>query len=207
MSSLARSRDLVVDGAGVGAIAVIALAAWFAVAAPWTRAHHRTVELRGLVEKRQQDLDAERDRLRSLRSACQALEAQLAERSGKLLPAGQLNHRINELARLASDCELTVRTLTPGKAHARPRYVTVPIQMQGQGSFPACVRFIAGVADRFADTAIPSLMITGHPEKLAGASEFSFELAWHALPEAAPAGPGGTARPVVADAADSERRR
>lgn len=72
-------------------------------------------------------------------------EARLAA-AEKLLPTGnEMDKFLGELAKVAEDSGITVEGITPRTTLSAGDYKILPVEINGQGSFPACYKFLAGV--------------------------------------------------------------
>jgi Tfp pilus assembly protein PilO len=128
------------------------------------------------------------DLARQLALSHGSLEATRKEVEGlplRLEPATAVNRRLDRLADLCNDSELSIDELQPGSPADAPHYQTVPIRLVGRGSYPACASFLRELRRRFPDTAVRSFESSNpNPARNQATGTFRFELVWYTAPVA-----------------------
>jgi Tfp pilus assembly protein PilO len=180
-----------IDGAGAVALIVLSVLFYFAAMKPLLdRAHaeeaqRQELELRrAKAEQSALALQATTERLSELRSA-------IANNPQKLEPVRALNDRLGKIAALATARGLDIGDIRPGAVSVGERYSTVPISLVGTGKFQNCVRYMHDVQQKFGDTTVTAVKLTGTPDESSGTAAFQFELRWYAAPDAGVVAPRG----------------
>lgn len=145
--------------------------------------------LAGLVERRsqEQELADRRGKMSHLslemsdtRRRLLTAGKELADLPLRLEPATAVNRRINWLAGVASEANVTLDEIQPQAAIDGPHYQTVPIRVAGSGAFPACAAFLHNLRNRFPDTSVRSFDIqNATPGRQGNVATFRIELDWH----------------------------
>lgn len=179
-----------IDAAGLAVCALLGAIWYFAGLKPLSdaRAEHDVLQEQltdrgGALEERSGERTA---RLRQVA----AMKTKIDSGKVKLQNVDQLNKRIAEISALAGQAHLRVDELRPGAPVALRRYTTVPVRLDGTGSFPECVRFLHDLHEQFHDTGVVGFELRGEPEAPDKPSTFVLNLVWYADP------PLPTARPV-----------
>src|SRR3954451_18836198 len=108
---------------------------------------------RQTISKLQQTTVAINNQIKSLNSA--------QEHELKLLPPADVNDRLSAYSALAQELGLQIEALEPGEATASGRYSTVPIRMNGRGTYPQFARFIRKLREKLPDTSVTEMNISG----------------------------------------------
>ena len=119
--------------------------------------------------------------LNTARTQLTAITDSFANLPLRLEPATQVNQRLARLTDLANGAGLTIDEMRPGAIADGPDFKTVPILIAGNGTYPACAKFLHALRETFPDTAVLSFNTTNNsasPES--PAATFQFDLAWHA---------------------------
>ena len=111
----------------------------------------------------------------------------------QLKPRSYLNQHVSEVSRLAQDAKLKVISLQPGKSKSNDRYLVIPIQVTGSGTYPQIVAFLNQLHSVYPDTLVFSFRVSTQPEQSKVTPTFNILLHWHASPST-------TTPPVVVDA-------
>lgn len=102
----------------------------------------------------------------------------------RLEPASTMNQRLARLADLASAVGLTINEVQPGAPIDAAPYQSVPLRISGNGTYPACARFLHRLRDKFPDTAVRSFEAANpSPTRDNTAGTFRLELTWYTAPE------------------------
>ena len=101
----------------------------------------------------------------------------------RLEPASQINQRLARITDLANACKLTITEIRPGLVTDAVEFQTVPIQIIGTGTYPACAAFLHKLHANFPDTAVRSLeTANNNPSPASTAGVYRLELLWHTAP-------------------------
>jgi len=186
MSSKNRFNDVPalseIDGAGASLLVVLTVIFYFAAFRPLLDrqrsevAQQHELEIQRIkAEQASLGLQSARDHLASIRGA-------ISDSPQKLAPVRALNDRLAGITALATAGGLDLADIRPGVVAAAAHYTTVPISLVGTGRFQDCVRYVHELHQRFSDTTVTALRLSGNPEDPASSS-FQFELRWYAAPE------------------------
>ena len=105
----------------------------------------------------------------------------LARSPVRLQPATLINQRLAAVARLATDCGLSLDEVRPGNAVDATHFQTVPIRIVGRGRYPACAAFLRNLRQTFGDMGVRQFMVTnpgGANPSPTPAATFQAELTW-----------------------------
>ncbi len=111
------------------------------------------------------------------------IQAGLAKENIRLESARNINQRIARLTSLAAGTGLNVNEVLPGATMRGERFDSVPVRMNGTGSYPTCVAFLCKLTSTFPDTSVNSFELAGDPQKPGSPAEFHVDLIWHAAAE------------------------
>jgi len=111
------------------------------------------------------------------------IRAGLAKEKIRLESARNINQRIARLTSLAAGTGLSVNEVLPGATTRGERFDSVPVRMNGTGSYPTCVAFLCKLTSTFPDTSVGSFELAGNPQKPGSPAEFHIDLIWHAAAE------------------------
>ncbi len=98
----------------------------------------------------------------------------------RLEGVNRLNHRINRITQLATNCGLQIDQIGPGGATSTPHYVRVPIDMSGRGGYQATGAFLHQLHEDLADIEVASFDLTGRPARAHHPAVFRMQLSWYA---------------------------
>ncbi len=111
------------------------------------------------------------------------IQASLVKEKIRLESARNINQRIARLTSLAAGTGLNVNEVLPGATTRGERFDSVPVRMNGTGSYPMCVAFLCKLTSTFPDTSVNSFELSGNPEKPGSPASFHVDLIWHAMAE------------------------
>jgi Tfp pilus assembly protein PilO len=111
------------------------------------------------------------------------IQASLVKERIRLESARNINQRIAKLTSLAAGAGLNVNEILPGATVRGERFDSVPVRMNGTGSYPTCVAFLCKLTKTFPDTSVGSFELAGNPQKPGSPAEFHVDLIWHAAAE------------------------
>jgi len=112
------------------------------------------------------------------------IRANLRKEKIRLESARNVNQRIANLTSLAAGTGLNVSEVLPGETKRNARFDSVPVRMNGTGSYPTCVAFLCKLTKTFPDTSVGSFELAGDPQKPGTPAQFNVNLIWHAAAEA-----------------------
>ncbi len=162
--------------AAAGAIcAAMTAGAYFAGVAP-------ALERAAAVEASRAELASQRKAASDALAAAAGARAEFARARAALAalplrfePASSVNHRLAKLTDLANATRLSVEMVRPGATVAGADFDSVPIELAGTGSYPACAAFLRRLHDEFPDTAVRALEASNKGTS----TTFRFELVWY----------------------------
>ena len=111
------------------------------------------------------------------------IQAGMVKEKIRLESARNINQRIARLTSLAAGTGLSVNEVLPGATRRGERFDSVPVRMNGTGSYPMCVAFLCKLTSAFPDTSVGSFELAGNPQKPGSPAEFHVDLIWHAAAE------------------------
>jgi len=112
------------------------------------------------------------------------IRASLRKEKIRLESARNVNQRIASLTSLAAGTGLNVSEVLPGETKRSNRFDSVPVRMNGTGSYPTCVAFLCKLTKTFPDTSVDSFELAGDPQKPGDPAQFNVNLIWYAAAEA-----------------------
>lgn len=103
----------------------------------------------------------------------------LAKTPLRLQSATLVNQRLEALARLASECGVSLDEMRPGSPIDGAHYQTVPIRIVGGGTYPACTTFLRRLRKTFGDMGIRTFNAANTtPASPTPSASFQSELVW-----------------------------
>ncbi len=173
-----------IDLVGLTVVAVAAVPLLFPRVNPLLRSTEYLDQQRAQLAislRNEKDLNAflvdQRTRLAEIR-------ASLRKENIRLESARNVNQRIASLTKLAAGTGLNVNEVLPGETKRSTRFDSVPVQMNGTGSYPTCVAFLCKLTETFPDTSVGSFELAGDPQKPGSPAQFQVNLIWYAAAEA-----------------------
>lgn len=171
-----------IHAVGAGVVAAVTLGFYALSVHPMLRDQQleraRVRDLEGLDAK-SEELTRE---LAGIDGTLNELRRQVRQMPLQLKVASRVNERVDDLAKLANENGLQVDALQPGSPVERGRFIKVPLRLGGAGTFKTCVTFLHSLRERFPDTGLASVELTGNPTAHDGAGRFVFNLVWYAAP-------------------------
>lgn len=109
-----------------------------------------------------------------------AANGELARMPLRLQPASRVNGRLEAVARLATECGLSLDEMRPGGAVDAAHYQTVPLRILGAGDYPACARFLRRLRETFGDMGVRTFTASyrGGGASATATAVFQAELVW-----------------------------
>lgn len=179
-TSTRRWRWRNIDLAALAVCAVVTLTGYMAGFQPLVQAHNEAVD-------RQNEVTEMRSRGDQVMSTLNALKRQLANTQNaveksplRLQPVTQINQRLAQLTELAGRSGLALNEIQPGGVQIGQWFATVPIRIQGSGTFQNCVTFIHLLHVNHADTGVASFSLSGQPGTGKVTTTFQCDLTWYA---------------------------
>jgi len=176
-----------IDAAGLALCAGLGALWYFGGLQPLSAA----AETREMLQAQLSEEDGRLSDANSLRSAhrrsLNKLEEQIKSGSVTLQRLEQLNGRIATLTTLAQAHHLRVDEIRPGAPVTLPRYITVPIRLEGAGSYSDAARFVHGLHVDLRDLGVAGFDLRAEPEAPDKTPTFAFSLIWYAKTAVPPA--------------------
>lgn len=97
----------------------------------------------------------------------------------QLEPMQSLNHRLAELATLATDSGLRIDGIQPGRVSSTPFFDTVELRITGRGTYQDCTRFLSRLHGERRDMTVTTISLAGQPGGEDPRGTFTFTLSWH----------------------------
>ena len=170
--------------AGAVVCAAMACGVYLFGVRPAARKHHDFYARKQQVMDRRRHATHLAGQLNATRVQLSAVNEALVRQTLRLEPSHTLNHRLSRLNELAETSGLTIDEMRSGQAEDGGDYQTLPILIAGNGTYPACARFLHKLRTTFPDMAVRSFETnnnTSSPDT--PAATFQFDLAWHAAKE------------------------
>ncbi len=181
---LANLKPRQIDLLGLAVVVVAALPLLFPRVNPLLRSTEYIEQQRAqlaIARRNEKDLNTflldQRTRLAEIR-------VNLRKGNIRLESARNVNQRIASLTSLAAGTGLNVNEVLPGETKRSARFDSVPVRMNGTGSYPTCVAFLCKLTETFPDTSVGSFELVGDPQKPGSPAQFNVNLIWHAAAEA-----------------------
>jgi Tfp pilus assembly protein PilO len=137
------------------------------------------------LDSKTDDAQKEKDAAARLEGRLAAVTEELARRPMRLQPAGMLNQRHAEIARLASETGMEISELQPRPGTRKALYQTIPIHLTGTCTYRTAAAFLHRMHAAFPDMGVASFELTGNPAAPAEGAVFRLELVWYAAPDQA----------------------
>jgi Tfp pilus assembly protein PilO len=142
----------------------------------------RNADLAELANRQQDAAQAKKD-LVSTRKRIEQAKKEVAELPLRLEPATVINGRLNRLAEAASTAGVTLNEMQPQPAVDSQHFQTVPIRVNGSGTYPAVAAFLHTLRTQFPDTAVVLIDAQNQsPGKENNVATFRLDLEWHTTP-------------------------
>jgi Tfp pilus assembly protein PilO len=109
---------------------------------------------RQLLEERQASATQLSNTLADLHRQLAGAKEQLERTPVRLQPASLINQRLEAVARLATDCHVSLDEMRPGSAADATHFQTVAIRIVGSGKYPACATFLKKHRETFGDMGV-----------------------------------------------------
>ncbi len=171
-----------VHAAGLGAIGLVAVAAWLVVVRPSSaQEHERELLIRRLAEAEPRLIELETTLARTRAETDAARRAHEA-RQDKLGGPELRNARLTSLTQLADECGLRIDRMEPGAIEREGMYLVMPIRIEGVGGYPRCARFLSLLIERFSDMNAVAFSLDAEAGAGARPARFGFDLDWYADP-------------------------
>jgi len=133
-----------------------------------------------IARRNEKDLN---DFLVDQRTRLAEMRASLRKEKICLQSARNVNQRIASFTSLAAGTGLSVDEVLPGQTKRSPHFDSMPVRINGTGSYPTCVAFLCKLTKTFPDTSVNSFELTGDPQKPGLPAQFHVGLIWYAAAE------------------------
>lgn len=170
------------DAGGIGAIAVMAGAAWLLVVEPGAEARQQAMGLRTQT-------DLVQSQVAMVMAQARTAETDLAVASGEAGPARPLQHPtefnrlLASLNQAALESGVALDQIRPGEVEQTEETGKHRISIAGRGTYPAAVAYLLAIRETFPDVTVIALAARQGGDGEDGLALLSLELAWHAQPE------------------------
>ena len=178
-----------IDAAGLALCAFVSAVLYLMAVSPLLEQHAERQEKSAELQVRQDKSDQINSTVADLNGRLTARRRLLEEDRIRLQPADQLNQRLAVLTQLASQCLLSIHEIQPSPVQRTTRHEMVPIQLTGEGNWPACTRFLQHLHDQLPDTDVQSFELTSQFNNDDASARFRFHLLWYTSPRLASAAP------------------
>lgn len=183
MTSTLQGRIRRIDAGGAAACLIVLAVGYFSVVRPYLTGEARTRRERDdLVALNEQEAQRAAE-WRTSQQDLQQIERSIAAMPFTLRPVTQVNSHLAQVVELAKGAGLTVQDMNPGSPVVGKRFISVPIKLRGTGGFPEVTEFLSALHARFVDTRVTAFSLNADLGAVNGSASFSFELAWHAVPD------------------------
>lgn len=175
------------DVAGVGALALLTVAAYSMILAPIARNRTRVAGARAelaLIQGR--TLETQRTEA-AVNAELTRVQTELEASPVRLERSDGLNRRLARLMSVATDSGLVINESQAEDVVAGSRFDLVPIVVTGSGSYPSCARFFTRLSEELPDIEVLGFNISGQPSNPDAVATFRFDLSWYAAPSVAAA--------------------
>lgn len=138
-------------------------------------------------------------KLANVKQALADTQKRFSELAVQLQPAGNINTRISKLTELAAASKLKIDEVRPSEPTYGADYGSVPIVLDGSGSFNTWAAFLRELAGQFPDTAVETFQLSRKSDEPSSPVQFHVNLVWYVSPQNAPAvAPSPAAAPAAA---------
>ncbi|MCG3180427.1 MAG: hypothetical protein BIFFINMI_02788 [Phycisphaerae bacterium] len=171
-------------------VAVTAAFYWLGVNPVLSMRDQRTAQLQDLYAQ-QTNLGQSERRLAHIKQELAGVRKSLDALPVHLEPATSLNTRISRLTELVSESRLKIDGIRPAEPAYGADYGSVPIVIDGSGSYTDWTRLLHELARQYPDTAIETFQLSRTADDMSSTVSFHLDLTWYvSLPTDRPAGQG-----------------
>jgi Tfp pilus assembly protein PilO len=166
------------DTGGVAVFALLTIIAYAFAFAPAMRD-------RETLRQGTEELVQKREQVGKLNSTIHVINGQISAvqtaQAGelKLQPSSEINDRLSSLSTMAASQGLLVEAIEPGESAGAARFSTVPIRMNGRGSYAQFSKFLHKLRTELPDTSVTDVGISGGGGTPA---TFTINFLWYAAP-------------------------
>ena len=170
-----------IDLAGLTFCVAATLAVYFASIQPLIDERKELRLQEASLAKRRQEASNLSASLNSVTKQLDEVRLELEASPLKLQSSSVLNERLKQVNDLASESDLQINEVQPGRRYTGDRFHTVSIFVAGKGTYRTCTQFLHRLHETFKDTAVSSFDLRGNPAR-GNAAQFRFDLAWYVAP-------------------------
>jgi hypothetical protein len=192
---------MTIDGAALGALAVLTAGVYLGGYAPVQRARAEREALDRQAQTLREDLTTHGEELRTARADVKQLREALATMPNPASAADQ-PRRVGELAQLATDLGISLQELSPRDARREGKRVLVPVRLTGACGPDELRGLLQSLRARFPDMELTGVDVNRAFDRPQDPAPFSVELLWHTTEAAG----GGSGRAGGASDAGARRR-
>ncbi|MDD4891469.1 MAG: type 4a pilus biogenesis protein PilO [Phycisphaerae bacterium] len=188
-------RNWKIDGAAVAMIVAAAgLFYWLGVSPVVSLREQRTAQ-QSQLDAQKRTVAQNAARLNEVKQALASTRKTFDDLAVHLEPAANINTRISRLTELAGQNKLKIDEVHPAEPVYGPDYGSVPIVLDGSGTFGTWAAFLRDLAKSFPDTAVDTFQLTRKSDELSSPVQFHVNLVWYVSPQAPAAAPAQAAAP------------
>ncbi len=173
-------RSWHVDAFCAALVVAITIVAVLAVVQPILRSGQERLTTQTQLESLQDQSEQIESALAAARVSLLEVQTDLPDHYLQLQPLGHLNTSLANLTAVATSCGLVLHETSSGTATAGTWYDSVPIEVTGTGSYPACAVFLHRLRDELPDIEVRSFELTDNPANASSATSVRFDLSWYA---------------------------
>jgi len=171
-----------IDATALSICAALTLVVYLLGVDPLVRAQADRVRQQRELDESAREADDLLAQLTSLKRELAITTQKLADSPLRLQPVSAVNQRIAMITELATQCELQLDQIQPGKAVPGTHYDMVPILLAGTGSYTRSAAFLHQLHTTFPDIGVTTFDLSGSPAEPSRPARFRFDLAWFAAP-------------------------
>lgn len=173
-------RSWHVDALCAALVVAITIVAVLAVVQPILRSGQERLTTQAQLESLQDQSEQIESALAAARVSLLEVQTDLPDHYLQLQPLGHLNTSLANLTAVATSCGLVLHETRSGTATAGTWYDSVPIEVTGAGSYPACAAFLHRLREELPDIEVRSFELTHNPGNPSSATSVRFDLSWYA---------------------------
>lgn len=142
--------------------------------------HQSRSDDRVMLDQRRHEADILAAQRGALDRRIERADERIEDEGIRLRPRSALNEILADLTEAASGASLSVDQLQSRAIESGELFDTVPLTLTGRGAYPAVVRFLRELGDRFPDLRVRGLALTREDRDGSVEAAFSLDLAWRA---------------------------
>ena len=152
--------------------AVISTAGYFGGIQPVIQNAHASLILENSLIQQSQTLTQTLDQVTKQEQSLSKIITSIKANHIILLPVNLLNKQISEITKLADQVGVTFEKIKPDYPISGQHYQTIPIKINGTGTYRSCTNFFNKLHAKYNDVGIASFELKGNPTKPDGSATF-----------------------------------